>query len=328
MKTSTTDREKHAASIPIKIGIASCLLGNRVRWNGGHKRDKYIVNTLSRYFQFVPVCPESECGLGIPRETMHLAGDRYDPRLVTTKTGEDKTDRMKRWAVKRIKQLEKEDLCGYIFKTKSPSNGMRGLRVFASPKQIFYNGVGIFARMFMDRFPRLPVIDDGMLHDPKLREMFVEQVFTLRRWRKVLKGKRTVGKLVAFHTSQKLLIMSHCQTHYREMGRLVAKGKSISTVDLYDRYEALLLEALKLKTTVKKNSNVLMHILGYFKKQLSPDEKQEMLQIIADYRNESVPLIVPVTMLNHYVRKYDQIYLKAQTYLNPHPLELKLRNQA
>jgi uncharacterized protein YbgA (DUF1722 family)/uncharacterized protein YbbK (DUF523 family) len=310
----------------IKIGIASCLLGNPVRWNGGHKLDRFIAHTLGLHVDFVPVCPESECGLGIPRETMHLAGDPQAPRLVTTKTGEDKTDQMQRWAKKRLEELEGEDLCGYIFKTKSPSNGMRSLKVFATREQIFYNGVGIYARMFMDRFPNLPVIDDGMLNDPGLRANFIGQIFTLRRWREVLAGRKTVGRLVAFHTGQKLLMMSHSQKHYREMGKLVAAGKSLPAAELYACYETLLLESLRLKTTIKKNCNVLMHILGYFKKQFSPDEKQELLEIIDRYHAQEVPLIVPITLANHYVRKYDQAYLKQQTYLNPHPLDLKLRS--
>jgi len=310
----------------IKIGIASCLLGNPVRWNGGHKRDRFIVNTLGQHIDFVPVCPESECGLGIPRETMHLAGDPAAPRLVTTKTGVDKTAQMQRWAKKRLKELDGEALCGYIFKTKLPSNGMRKLKVFATREQIFYNGVGIYARMVMDRYPNLPVIDDGMLHDPGLRANFIEQVFTLRRWRELLAERKTVGRLVYFHTRQKLLIMSHSYNHYREMGKLVAAGKSLPAGQLYTRYEDLLLESLRLKTTIKKHSNVLLHILGYFKKQLSADEKQEMLQVIDNYRSEEVPLIVPITLANHYVRKYDQPYLKEQTYLNPHPLDLKLRS--
>ena len=310
----------------IKVGIASCLLGNPVRWNGGHKLDRFIVHTLGQHIDFVPVCPESECGLGIPRDTMHLAGDPAAPRLVTTKTGEDKTDQMQRWAKKRIQELAAEDLCGYIFKTKSPSNGMRKLKVFKTREQIFYNGVGIYARMFMDRFPNLPVIDDGMLHDPGLRSNFIEQIFALRRWREVLAERKTVGRVVAFHTRQKLLIMSHSPKHYREMGKLVAAGKTMPPSKLYDRYEALLLESLRLKTTIKKHINVLQHILGYFKKQLSPDEKQEMLALIDAYRAQDVPLIVPITLANHYVRKYDQPYLKQQTYLNPHPLDLKLRS--
>ena len=173
--------KKNANSAPIKIGIAGCLLGNEVRWNGGHKFDSFIVNTLGQYVDFVTVCPEAECGLGIPRETMDLAGDPAAPRLIRTKTKEDKTEQMRGWAEKRLKALAGEDLCGYIFKTKSPSCGMHGLRVFADQKKDFYNGVGIFTRMFMDYFPRLAFIDEGMLRDPGLRETFIEQIFSMRR---------------------------------------------------------------------------------------------------------------------------------------------------
>ncbi len=312
-------------SAPVKIGIASCLLGNPVRWNGGHKLDRYIVNTLGPFVEFVPVCPETECGLGIPRETMHLKGDLDNPRLVTTKTGLDKTDQMVSWGRQRIKQLATEELSGYIFKTKSPSNAMAGMRVFGPDNRIFYNSPGIFARMVMQRFPHLPVIDDGRLHDPGLRENFIEQVFTTSRWHEVLRQRKTMGRLVDFHTRHKLLIMSHSPKHYREMGRLVATGKQTPLAECYDTYESLLLEAMRLKTTIKKNTNVLQHVMGYFKKQLSADEKQEILEIIDQYRQGHVPLIVPVTLLNHFVRKYDQPYLKQQVYLHPHPVELRLR---
>ena len=302
---------------PVRIGISSCLLGNKVRWNGGHQLDRYLAQTLGQFVEFVPVCPETECGLGIPRETMHLSGLPDNPRLVTSRTSLDKTDQMKRWGKKRLQELANEDLCGFIFKTKSPSSGMRGIKVFASRTQIFYNGVGIFARMFMDRFPRIPAEDDGRLHDPGIRDNFIERIFTLRRWRDVVKGRPTLGKLVDFHTRHKLLLLSHSQKLYREMGPLVAAGKKLPPAKLLDRYEQILLEALSLKTTVKKQINVLMHVLGYFKKQLSADEKQEMLEIIERYRNGFVPLVVPITLVNHYVRKYDQPYLKQQVYIDP-----------
>jgi len=188
------------------------------------------------------------------------------------------------------------------------------------------NGVGMFARAFMEHFPLLPVEDDGRLHDPKLRENFIESIFTLMRWREVLSEKRGVGRLVDFHTENKLLILSHSQTHYRQMGKLVAGGKGMAVKNLYADYETLLLDALRLKTTVKKNINVLQHMMGYFKKDLSSDEKRELLEITEEYRKGYVPLIVPITLFNHYVRKYAQSYLDRQTYLKPHPIALQLRN--
>ena len=310
----------------IRLGISACLLGQEVRYDGGHKLDRFLTDTLGQYVEYVPVCPEVECGLSVPREAMHLAGDPESPRLVTIKTKRDLTDQMVQWAGKRVEELEKEDLCGFVFKTGSPSSGMERVKVYNEKGMPEKKGVGMFARAFMEHFPLLPVEEDGRLHDPKLRENFIESIFTLMRWREVLREKRNVGRLVAFHTKNKLLILSHNQTHYRQMGKLVAGGKGVPVKGLYADYETLLLDALRLKTTVKKNINVLQHMMGYFKRDLSSDEKQELLEIIEEYRQGYVPLIVPITLFNHYVRKYAQSYLDRQTYLKPHPIALQLRN--
>ncbi len=308
-----------------KIGISSCLLGNEVRWNAGHKKDKYLTNILGQFVDYVPVCPEVEAGFGIPRETFRLVGDPEQPRLITFKSKVDHTDRMLDWAKKRLKGLESEDLCGFIFKSDSPSSGMIRVKVYNEKGMPHKVGVGIFARAFMEHFPLIPVEDDGRLNDPMIRENFILQIFTMKRWRDNLARRRSMGSLVDFHTRNKLLILSHSQKHYRLMGKLVAEGKKLPIKELYDQYQLLLMEALKLKSTIRKNGNVLQHLMGYFKKQLTPDEKQELLEIFEQYRNQLVPLIVPVTLINHFVRKYDQPYLKQQTYLNPHPMELKLR---
>ena len=187
-------------------------------------------------------------------------------------------------------------------------------------------GVGMFARIFMEHFPLLPVEDEGRLHDPKIRENFVERIFTLKRWREILTEKESRGNLVDFHSRHKLLILSHSPKHYQVMGKLVARAKDLPLKELYQEYQTLLMESLLLKTTPKKNTNVLQHMMGYFKEELSSDEKQELLEVIDRYRKEYVPLIVPTTLISHYVRKYDQPYLKQQVYLNPHPVELQLRN--
>jgi len=312
---------------PFRIGISSCLLGNEVRWNAGHKLDKYLTLTLGKFVEYVPVCPEVEVGLGIPRESMRLVGDPDKPRLITFKSKTDHTDCMLAWARKRVKELEKEDLCGFIFKSDSPSSGMIRVKVYNKKGMPHKVGIGIFARVFMEHFPLIPVEDDGRLNDPLIRENFILQIFTLKRWRENLAVRRSMGSLVDFHTRNKLLILSHSQKHYRLMGKLVADGKKRPLKELYDKYQQILMEALKLKTTIKKHTNVLQHMMGYFKSQLTPDEKQELLEILEQYRHELVPLLVPITLINHYVRKYDQPYLKQQTYLNPHPLELKLRTQ-
>jgi uncharacterized protein YbgA (DUF1722 family)/uncharacterized protein YbbK (DUF523 family) len=312
----------------IRLGISTCLLGENVRYDGEHKRDRFITDTLGRFVEFVPVCPEVECGLPVPRESMHLAGDPESPRLVTTRTKIDHTERMVNWARKRVRELAKENLCGFIFKSNSPSSGMERVKVYKEHGMAQKTGIGLFARAFMDHFPLIPVEEDGRLHDIRLRENFIERIFVLKRWRELLNQHQSRGKLVGFHTEHKLLIMSHSQKHSSILGKLVAEAKNIPAEHLYSKYQLIITEALRLKTTIKKNINVLQHMMGYFKKQLSADEKRELLETIDQYRNEYVPLIVPITLIKHYVRKYDQPYLKQQLYLNPHPMELKLRNHA
>jgi uncharacterized protein YbgA (DUF1722 family)/uncharacterized protein YbbK (DUF523 family) len=312
----------------IKLGVSSCLLGQEVRYDGGHKLDRFIRDTLGRYVEYVPVCPEVECGLPIPREAMHLYGDPAAPRLVAVKTRRDFTEQMQRWGRGRLADLEKRDLCGYIFKSKSPSSGLERIKVYDEKGRVSHQGVGLWARMFQDRFPLLPVEDEGRLHDPLLREMFIERIFVFKRWRETLEHRPALGGLMDFHTRHKLLVMAHSPENYRRLGRLVAEGRNRPLKGLFSEYLELLHRALALKTTPPKNVNVLHHLLGYFKKQLSSEEKQEFLEITQAYAQGQVPLIVPVTLINHYVRKYDQPYLKGQYYLNPHPLELKLRNHA
>ena len=310
----------------IRLGISTCLLGEPVRYDGGHKLDRFLTETLGQYVEYVPVCPEVECGLPVPRESMRLEGDPDSPRLVTSRTGQDMTDRMIRWARKRVIELEKNDLYGFIFKSNSPSSGMERVRVYNEKGMPVKRGVGVFARVFMEHFPLLPVEDEGRLHDPSLRENFIERIFTLKKWRESLARGENRGSLVDFHTVHKLLVLSHSPKHYQTMGKLVAHSEGLSLKQTYRQYQILLMEALFLKATPKKNSNVLSHMMGYFKERLSADEKQELLEIINHYRQGYFPLVVPVTLINHYVRKYDQPYLKRQAYLSPHPMELQLRN--
>jgi uncharacterized protein YbgA (DUF1722 family)/uncharacterized protein YbbK (DUF523 family) len=310
----------------IRMGISSCLLGHKVRYDGGHKQDRFLIDTLGNYMDYVPVCPEVECGLTIPREAMRLVGDPSAPRLITHNTKIDLTEQMNSWAEKRVQELEKEELCGFIFKSKSPSSGMERVKVYNSSGMAEKTGIGLFARRFMEHFPLVPVEEEGRLHDPLLRENFIERIFALRRWKENLQNGKTAGNLVLFHTENKLLLLSHSETHYRRMGKIVAGAENVSVAEAYRLYEELLLECLKKKTTPKKHVNVLLHMMGYFKKDLSADEKQELLENINSFQSGLVPLLIPLTLLKHYIRKYNQPYLQRQTYLNPHPAELKLRN--
>lgn len=311
---------------PIRVLVSSCLLGEKVRYDGGHKRDPFLVETLGRFVEVVPVCPEAECGLPTPREAMRLAGDPAEPRLVTVKTGVDHTGKMQGWIRKKLQDLEGLDLCGYICKKGSPSSGMERVKVYGRNGIPANVGAGMFTKAFMEHFPLIPVEEEGRLQDPALRETFVERMFTLRRLRDRVRQGKTRGNLVEFHADHKFLLLAHGRTRYAELGALVAHAKEFPLEELYGRYLRLLMEALRLRTTPAKCADVLMHMMGHFRPYLTTDEKRELLEAIGRHRNRLVPLIVPVTLIRHYVRKYDVPYLERQVFLHPHPVELMLRN--
>jgi len=311
---------------PLRLGISRCLLGEEVRFDGGHKRDQFLTDVFGRYVEWVPVCPEVEAGLGTPREAMRLVGNPQHPRLVTIKSGKDHTHALVRMTEHRVDELKGLDLSGYVFKKDSPSCGVERVRIYNEHGMPSRTGVGIFAGAFIEQFPLIPVEEEGRLQDPALREMFVEQIFTLRRLRDRIRQGKTRRNLVEFHTDHKLLILAHGRTRYAEMGRLVAHAKELPLEELYRRYLHLLMEALRLRTTPAKCADVLMHMMGHFRQLLTFDEKQELLEVIGRYGSRLIPLVVPVTLIRHYVRKYDVAYLKRQVFLNPHPVELMLRN--
>ncbi len=310
----------------IRLGISSCLLGEQVRYDGSHKLDHYLTDTLGQFVDWVPVCPEVEYGLPIPREAMRLVGNSLSPRLITRNSGVDHTEGMLKWAKKKLRELENEDFCGFIFKSKSPSSGLKGVKVYTESGMPSTRGSGIFGGAFTRKFPLIPVEDDGRLHDPDLRENFIERVFVFRRWKDFIESGTSRGSLVSFHTDHKLLIMSHSPRHNSLLGRMVAAVKKQNLTPLFSEYITLLMECLSLLATVKKNTNVLMHTVGYFKKNLTADEKTELLHIINNFHSGLIALIVPITLMNHYVRKYEEPYLKRQYYLSPYPLELMLKN--
>ena len=310
----------------LKLGISSCLLGENVRYDGGHKLNRYLRDTLGHFVEWVAVCPEYECGLTIPREAMRLVGDPESPRLMTSRSKKDLTGRMQDWIAKRLENLEQEDLCGFVFKKGSPSSGYTGVKVYTESGHPAKRGTGMFAKAFIEHFPLLPVEDEGRLNDAGLRENFIERIFVYHRWREFESTDGSLNGLLGFHTRHKLLIMAHSPKALKELGRLAAdaKGKDIAGIKM--KYIETLMQALSLAATVKKNKNVLDHMMGYFKKVLSADEKQELKECIERYHQGLIPLIVPVTLLNHYVRKYQEPYLSGQVYLNPHSYELMLRN--
>ncbi len=309
----------------IRLGISSCLLGERVRYDGTHQRDAYIVEVLGRYFEWVPVCPEVEYGLPVPREAMRLKATPEGHRLVTRKSGIDHTEGMRHWVEKRLDELGEESLSGFIFKARSPSSGLYGVKVYGPSGVPSKTGTGIFGGAFVRRFPLIPVEDDGRLHDPALRENFIERVFAYQRWQEFMEKPNAAG-LVELHTRHKLLMLAHSPKHYSLLGRLVANAGRHKPDALYAEYISNLMEGMSLVATSRKNANVLYHIMGYFKKKISAAEKEELLEVIGNYHSGLVPLIAPIVLVNHYVRLFREPYLEKQFYLNPHPMELMLRN--
>jgi uncharacterized protein YbgA (DUF1722 family)/uncharacterized protein YbbK (DUF523 family) len=312
----------------IRIGVSLCLLGEPVRYDGQHKHDHFITDTLGRYFEFVGVCPEVECGLGVPRESMRLIGDPASPRLMTTRTGIDHTERMQTWAARRVVELASENLHGFIFKARSPSSGMENVKVYNAKGGPAGKSPGLFARAFIERFPTLPCEEEGRLNDPDLRENFIERVFTLWRFRQGVGARPTLRALMDFHARNKYLIQSHNEALGREMGRELAGLQGRPMAAHLSRYEAQLMRAMKTPATVRKHTNILQHMLGYLRGCADDADRKELAEVIENYHRELVPLIVPVTLLRHYIVKYGIAYLQDQYYLSPHPLELKLRNHA
>jgi uncharacterized protein YbgA (DUF1722 family)/uncharacterized protein YbbK (DUF523 family) len=311
---------------PIRIGISSCLLGEEVRFDGGHKRDSFLADTFGKWVEWVMVCPEVEVGMGTPRETLRLVRDKGELRMVTTKTGVDHTGAMQAWARRRAEALAGEDLCGYVLKKDSPSCGMERVKVYDPHGSPARTGVGLFAAALLKRFPLLPVEEEGRLCDPRLRENFVERVFAYRRARSFFTARWTVGGLVRFHTAHKLLLMAHSPEAYQRLGRLVAGAKATGRAALAERYEREFMEALRVLAAPRRHVNVLHHMLGYFRDRLDDASRRELLDCIEDYRRGLVPLIVPLTLVRHHVRTLGVEYLTGQMYLEPNPKELMLRN--
>ncbi|MEM7232119.1 MAG: DUF523 and DUF1722 domain-containing protein [Planctomycetota bacterium] len=310
----------------IRIGISGCLLGQNVRFDGGHKRDHYIDETLRPFVKFVPVCPEVEIGMGTPRESIRL--DRVDGeiRLRGPRSGEDYTEKMSSYAEKKSIALRTEGLSGFVLKRGSPSCGLYRVRVYDHNGVPSKSGRGVFAEALARSNPALPVEEEGRLNDPRIRDNFFEQVFAYRRLQSFFRGEWRVGDLVRFHTGEKLLLMAHDPRAYKGLGRIVAGAKGRLPEDIESEYTQEFMRVLKTGSTTKKHSNVLLHVLGHFRKRLAQVDRQEILDLIEDFRKGLVPLVLPVTFLRHHIRQQEIRYLSSQSYLEPHPKELMLRN--
>jgi uncharacterized protein YbgA (DUF1722 family)/uncharacterized protein YbbK (DUF523 family) len=312
----------------IRLGVSSCLLGESVRFDGGHKKDAYLTNTLAPFVEWVAVCPEVEIGLGTPREPIRLVGSggASTPRLITLRTNVDHTSRMKSYAQAKVEQLKHYDLNGYILKKDSPSCGLERVKVYHENGTPTKTGVGIFAAVLMKKLPHLPVEDEGRLHDPRVRANFIVRVFSHHRWQELSKQSFRLRDLIDFHARHKLLLMAHSEAHLRALGKLVAAAKKHRPRELLEKYAHLFFAALRNHATRRKHTNVLMHIAGYFKNELGAGDRRELHTLIGNYRKGLVPLIVPVTLIKHHLHQYEVPYLRDQIYLNPHPKELMLLN--
>jgi uncharacterized protein YbgA (DUF1722 family)/uncharacterized protein YbbK (DUF523 family) len=314
--------------VKLRVGVSSCLLGAKVRFDGEHKRDGFLVDQLGPFVEWVPVCPEAEVGMGIPRESVRLvrlAGS--GPRMLGNRSGEDWTGRMSRFAARRVRALE--GLVGYVLKAKSPSCGMERVKLYDGTDKgarVTRDGVGLFAAALRDRFPNLPIEEEGRLHDAGLRENFIERIFAYARLQALWAGRWTVGDLVAFHTAHKMALLAHDERGYRELGRIVAGARQLPRAELRDRYEDRFMSVLSRLATRKRHANVLMHMLGHLRAGLDEPGRAELLSLIDDHRRGLVPLVVPITMMRHHVERLKVDYLRGQSYLHPHPRELMLRN--
>lgn len=314
---------------PVRLGVSSCLLGNKVRYDGQHKRDALLVETVGPLVELVPICPEVEVGMGIPRPTVRLVQVDGDVRMIAEASGDDWTDRMRAWAAARVAALAEPGLDGCVLKKSSPSCGRSQVKLFrprvSTPAR---SGVGLFAAELQRALPGFPVEDEERLDDPGVREAFFERVFAWRRLRRLFASGWTLHDVIEFHAREKMLLLAHSPDAYRALGPLVARARELPRAELERSYRLGLLDGLAVPATVGRHTNVLEHVAGYFKDLLPAEEKAELQRVIADYRARRLPLVVPITLLRHQARRFDIPYLVGQTYLEPSPGELLLRNHA
>lgn len=314
---------------PIRIGISSCLLGQKVRYNGDHKWNQFVVEVLGNYFKWLPICPEVEIGLGVPRDTLRLVlgPDKSDPpRLIVTKTGEDLTDRMESYAQNRISDIDPLSIHGYIFKKGSPSCGVERVSIYRGNHMDNKKGRGVFAEKLVQLYPLLPVEEEGRLSDLTLRRNWVERVFAYYRLTQLKRINPSEQDIIHFHTCHKMQLLSHSRILYKELGQLVAQVGRKNKEELLDIYGSIFMKALSIHTTRKKHADVMYHLLGFLKKKITVLDKKELVEKIEKYRLSECPLVVPITLLNHHFLHHPIPWIKQQTYLEPFPQEMLIRD--
>jgi len=309
-----------------KLAISACLLGEPVRYNGGHKASRLCLDVISRHFDFIPVCPEVAIGLGVPRPTLRLVGDREAPRAVIQREGDrDVSEALYDFGRKQAGLLQ--DICGYIFMQQSPSCGLQRVKLYSFDGQLRPPGVrGLYAQAFCAARPELPVEEEGRLNDPVIRENFLTRVFAYAAWQKLCENGLTRHAVIGFHSRYKYQLMAHNPRQYSALGQRLAKIGEQPLEDFAPDYFRDFMQALGSCATRGTHSNVLQHLAGYLKHDLPSAEKAEMQRLIDQYREGVIPLVVPLTLLKHHFRLYPHPYIDAQAYLQPHPEDLSLRN--
>ncbi len=311
----------------MKLGISSCLLGTMCRYDGGHSRDRFITDLLTDYFEFVPFCPEKMV-FTTPREAIRQVKIDDQIRVRTSNSNIDVTQKVEDISKELANQIQEDELCGFIFKSKSPTCGMERVKVYPEEKGMSENiGVGIFAQKIKDKYPLLPLEEEKRLEDAWLRENFLMQIFSYKDIFEFLKSKPKLKELVSFHTSYKYMIYAKSHQAYKELGSIVANHDKKDIDIILEDYKHAFLKAISLKGSISNTYNVLLHLYGYFKKEISKDEKTEILDSIEEFKNEFIPLIAVIKILNLYIKRFDIEYLKTQKFLNPYPKELALRSK-
>ncbi len=311
----------------MKIGISTCLLGIQCRYDGQHSKDKFVYDELSKHFEFRSFCPEGQI-YPTPREAIRQVRINGELIIRTTNTKKDVTKEIVDVSKSLVDSISEDELCGYILKSKSPTCGMARVKIYPDGEGQSENvGVGVFAKELMEKFPLLPIEEEGRLSDPWLKENFLMQVFAYKDIFEFMKTQPTFGELVDFHTSYKYLIYSKSHKSYKELGQIVANHEKKTLEEVLALYKQRFLEAIALKGRTSNTYNVLMHIFGYFKKYITKDEKEEILTSLEEFKQHIIPLVAIIKIIKIYVKRFNIEYLEKQKFLTPYPKEMALRSK-
>jgi len=315
-----------AAAKKINIGISACLVGQKVRYNGDGLRPHLINDLFAGYFNYIPFCPEVGIGMDVPHETIRLEKKDNEIRLRSSSGENDYTDKMLDYSATKTEALSHLQISGFILKKDSPTCGLERVKIYGNGGVPDKSGVGMFASALRAKFPLFPMEEEGRLNDIRLRERFIEHVFAFRRLQDFLEDSPNLGKLMAFHTGHKMQLMAHNPEKYRRLGHAVANAKKEDLSSFLAEYSTTFLEIMATAVSHKKQTDVLYHMFGFFKKIISSSEKQEFMRLVEQYKKQMIPMIVPITMLRHYLQKYPQPWLQAQVFFDPYPEEMLLRS--